>query len=333
MSMPRRAGQIAIAAALWALRLVAVVLVIATFNFVLVRAAPGDPAQVMAGQSGASDPKILADLRRDYGLDKPYVVQLATYLKRIVTLDFGYSYRQRRPVLTLIGERSPATLLLTITAFVLAILVGSALGAAAGLVAGSVADSVFTLLSLILYATPVFWLGLMLVLLFSVTLGWLPAFGYETINAKLSPFEHAMDVLKHLILPASSLAAIYLAIYARLMRASIIEVAHQDFIKTARAKGLSGTRIVFRHMLRNALVPVVTVAGMQAGALIGGAVVVETVFAWPGLGRLTYDAVLQRDYPVLLGIFLILSVIVILFNMLTDLIYRLIDPRMSARAA
>lgn len=333
MSMPRRAGQIAIAAALWALRLVAVVLVIATFNFVLVRAAPGDPAQVMAGQSGASDPKILADLRRDYGLDKPYVVQLATYLKRIVTLDFGYSYRQRRPVLTLIGERLPATLLLTITAFVLAILVGSALGAAAGLVAGSVADSVFTLLSLILYATPVFWLGLMLVLLFSVTLGWLPAFGYETINAKLSPFEHAMDVLKHLILPASSLAAIYLAIYARLMRASIIEVAHQDFIKTARAKGLSGTRIVFRHMLRNALVPVVTVAGMQAGALIGGAVVVETVFAWPGLGRLTYDAVLQRDYPVLLGIFLILSVIVILFNMLTDLIYRLIDPRMSARAA
>lgn len=333
MSMPRRAGQIAIAAALWALRLVAVVLVIATFNFVLVRAAPGDPAQVMAGQSGASDPKILADLRRDYGLDKPYVVQLATYLKRIVTLDFGYSYRQRRPVLTLIGERLPATLLLTITAFVLAVLVGSALGAAAGLVAGSVADSLFTVLSLILYATPVFWLGLMLVLLFSVTLGWLPAFGYETINAKLSPFDHAMDVLKHLILPASSLAAIYLAIYARLMRSSIIEVAHQDFIKTARAKGLSGTRIVFRHMLRNALVPVVTVAGMQAGALIGGAVVVETVFAWPGLGRLTYDAVLQRDYPVLLGIFLILSVIVILFNMLTDLIYRLIDPRMSAQAA
>lgn len=325
--------RMGVAAALWIVRLVAVVLVIATFNFILVRAAPGDPAQVMAGQSGASDPKILADLRHDYGLDKPYYVQLATYLKRIVTLDFGYSYRQRRPVLTLIGERLPATLLLTITAFALAVLIGSALGAAAGLFAGSAADSIFTLVSLILYATPVFWLGLMLVLLFSVTLGWLPAFGYETINAKLTPFEHAMDVLKHLILPASTLAAIYLAIYARLMRSSIIEVAHQDFIKTARAKGLSSASIVVHHMLRNALVPVVTVAGMQAGALIGGAVVVETVFAWPGLGRLTYDAVLQRDYPVLLGIFLILSVIVILFNMATDLVYRMIDPRMSARAA
>ena len=325
--------RLGVAVALWVLRLVAVVLVIATFNFILVRAAPGDPAQVMAGQSGASDPKILADLRHDYGLDKPYYVQLGTYLKRIVTLDFGYSYRQRRPVLTLIGERLPATLLLTIMAFALAVLIGSALGAAAGLFAGSAADSIFTLISLILYATPVFWLGLMLVLLFSVTLGWLPAFGYETINAKMTILEHAMDVLKHLILPASTLAAIYLAIYARLMRSSIIEVSHQDFIKTARAKGLSSASIVVGHMLRNALVPVVTVAGMQAGALIGGAVVVETVFAWPGLGRLTYDAVLQRDYPVLLGIFLILSVIVILFNMATDLVYRMIDPRMSARAA
>ena len=333
MTTVRGAASLGIAASLWVLRLIAVVLVIASFNFILVRAAPGDPAQVMAGQSGASDPKILADLRRDYGLDQPYYKQLASYLKRIVTFDFGYSYRQRRPVLTLIGEPLPATLLLTITAFSLAVLLGAALGTAAGLIAGTAADSLFTILSLVLYATPVFWLGLILVLLFSVTLGWLPAFGYETINARLSPLAYGLDVLKHLILPASSLAAVYLAIYARLMRSSIIEVAHQDFIKTARAKGLSGLQIVFRHMLRNALVPIVTVAGMQAGALIGGAVVVETVFAWPGLGRLTYDAVLQRDYPVLLGIFLILSVIVIAFNMITDLLYRIIDPRMSAEAA
>ena len=333
MTTIRGAMTFGIAAALWVTRLIAIVLIIATFNFVLVRAAPGDPAQVMAGQSGASDPKILADLRREYGLDQPYYVQLASYLKRIVTFDFGYSYRQRRPVLTLIGERLPATLLLTLTAFGLAVILGAGLGAMAGLVAGSAADSLFTVLSLVLYATPVFWLGLILVLLFSVTLGWLPAFGYETINARLSPTAHGLDVLKHLILPASSLAAVYLAIYARLMRSSIIDVAHQDFIKTARAKGLSGMRIVFGHMLRNALVPVVTVAGMQAGALIGGAVVVETVFAWPGLGRLTYDAVLQRDYPVLLGIFLILSIIVIAFNLVTDLLYRIIDPRMSAEAA
>ena len=333
MTSIRGVVSVGIAAALWITRLVATVLVIATFNFILVRAAPGDPAQVMAGQSGASDPKILADLRSEYGLDQPYYVQLASYLKRIVTFDFGYSYRQRRSVLTLIGERLPATLLLTLTAFGLAVFLGAGLGALAGLVAGSAADSLFTVLSLVLYATPVFWLGLILVLLFSVTLGWLPAFGYETINARMTPAARVLDVLKHLVLPASSLAAVYLAIYARLMRSSIIDVAHQDFIKTARAKGLSGMRIVFGHMLRNALVPVVTVAGMQAGALIGGAVVVETVFAWPGLGRLTYDAVLQRDYPVLLGIFLILSVIVIAFNLITDLLYRVIDPRMSAKAA
>jgi peptide/nickel transport system permease protein len=314
-------------------QLVAVILAIATFNFVLVRAAPGDPAQVMAGQSGAADPKLLDDLRKEYGLDKPYAVQLASYLGRILRLDLGYSYRQRRPVIDLILERLPATLLLTVTAFVLALLIGTALGALAGLAAGSVLDTVFTVLSLVLYATPVFWLGLMLVLLFSVTLGWLPPFGYETINVTLSPIERALDIAQHMIMPVVSLAAIYLAIYARLMRSSIIEVAQQDFVKTARAKGLSGPHIVVGHMLRNALVPVVTVAGMQAGALVGGAVVIETVFAWPGLGRLTFDALLQRDYPVLLGIFLILSIVVIALNLLTDLVYRLIDPRMTTGAA
>lgn len=332
MTVARRAASLGLAAAAWIVKLVAVILVIATFNFVLVRAAPGDPAQVMAGQSGAADEKLLADLRTEYGLDRPYYAQLATHLSRVLTLDLGYSYQQRRPVLQLIMERLPATLLLAVTAFLLALIVGTTLGALAGLSRGSALDTLFTVLSLLLYAMPVFWLGLMLVLIFSVWLDWLPPFGFGTINAQLSPFGRVLDLAKHLILPACTLGAIYLAIYARLMRASIIEVAEQDFVKTARAKGLRGTQIVFGHMLRNALVPVVTVAGMQAGALVGGAVVVETVFAWPGLGRLTFDALLQRDYPVLLGIFLILSIVVILFNIATDLLYRLIDPRMHARA-
>lgn len=332
MTGSKGVAAIGLAAITWVVRLVVVILLIATFNFVLVRAAPGDPAQVMAGQSGASDPKILDDLRKEYGLDKPYLVQLGTHLGRILSFDLGYSYRQRRPVLDLVLERLPATLLLTMTAFCLALLIGTTLGALAGLAAGSVVDTIFTVLSLLLYATPVFWLGLMLVLVFSVTLGWLPAFGYETINAKLTPIERVFDIMKHMVMPVMSLAAIYLAIYARLMRSSIIDVSHQDFIKTARAKGLSGPRVVIGHMLRNALVPVVTVAGMQAGALVGGAVVIETVFAWPGLGRLTFDAVLQRDYPVLLGIFLILSIIVVFLNLATDLIYRLIDPRMTTGA-
>ena len=167
----RSAARIALLIVTWVMRLVAVILVIATFNFVLVRAAPGDPAMVMAGQSGGADPKILDDLRREYGLDKPYLVQLGTHLGRVLTLDLGYSYRQRRPVLDLILERLPATLLLTLTAFCLALLIGTTLGALAGLAAGTIVDTLFTVLSLLLYATPVFWLGLMLVLVFSVTLG------------------------------------------------------------------------------------------------------------------------------------------------------------------
>jgi peptide/nickel transport system permease protein len=210
---------------------------------------------------------------------------------------------------------------------------GIVLGTLAGIRAGKWSDTLLTVVSLLLYATPVFWLGLMLVLLFSVKLDWLPAFGYVTIGVEMAPLQHIRDIAAHLVLPATSLAAVYLAIYARLMRSSVIEVTHQDFIKTARAKGLKQGRIVARHILRNAILPVVTVAGMQAGALVGGAVVIETVFAWPGLGRLIYDAVLQRDYPVMLGIFLVTSVIVILLNLVTDVIYRLIDPRVSLRAS
>lgn len=328
-----RGVAIVLAIAGWLVKFVAVVLVIATFNFVLVHAAPGDPAQVIAGQSGAADAKLLAQLRAEYGLDKPYPVQLATYLKRIVTLDLGYSYRQQRPVSSLMAERLPATLLLTCTAFLIALVIGVALGTLAGVRAGKWPDTLLTIISLLLYAMPVFWLGLMLVLLFSVQLNWLPAFGYVTIDVAMTPFERVRDIAWHLTLPAISLAAVYLAIYARLMRSSVIEVMQQDFIKTARAKGLGRGRIIARHILRNAILPVVTVAGMQAGALVGGAVVIETVFAWPGLGRLTYDAVLQRDYPVMLGIFLMMSVIVILINLVTDAIYRVIDPRVSSRAA
>jgi peptide/nickel transport system permease protein len=328
-----RGVAVVLAIAGWLAKFVAVVLVIATFNFVLVHAAPGDPAQVIAGQSGSADAKLLSQLRAEYGLDKPYPVQLATYLKRILTLDLGFSYRQQRPVLSLLLERLPATLLLTGTAFLLALLVGVVLGTLAGVRAGTWSDTLFTVLSLLLYAMPVFWLGLMLVLLFSVKLEWLPAFGYVTIGVEMTPLQHIRDIASHLLLPAVSLAAVYLAIYARLMRSSVIEVTHQDFIKTARAKGLKQPRIIARHILRNAILPVVTVAGMQAGALVGGAVVIETVFAWPGLGRLTYDAVLQRDYPVMLGIFLAMSIIVIVLNLVTDAIYRLIDPRVSLRAA
>ena len=311
-------------------KMVAVILLIAVFNFMLVRAAPGDPALVIAGQSGATDEAFLARVRADYGLDRPLPAQLATYLGKILTLDLGYSHRQQRTVASAILERLPATLLLTLSAFAISLAGGVVLGALAGVRAGKPSDTLISLLALVIYATPVFWLGLMLVLLFSVQLGWLPAFGYETIGVSLGGWAAVADKLKHLALPAFTLGMLYLAIYARLMRSSVIEVSHQDYVKTARAKGASDGRILWHHMLRNALLPVVTMAGVQAGTLIGGSVVIETVFAWPGLGRLTYDAVLQRDYQVMLAIFLVLSVLVIAFNWLTDLLYRVIDPRISA---
>jgi len=311
-------------------KMLLVVILIAIFNFMLVRAAPGDPALVIAGQSGATDEAFIARVRSEYGLDKPMTTQLGTYLGKVVTLDLGFSYRQQRPVLDVILERLPATLLLTLTAFVISLAGGIVLGSLAGVRAGTVSDTLITLLSLVVYATPVFWMGLMLVLLFSVQLGWLPAFGYGTVGTSLTGMAAVLDKAKYLVLPAITLGMLYLAIYARLMRSSIIEVSHQDYVKTARAKGASESRILWRHMLRNALLPVVTMAGVQAGTLIGGSVVIETVFAWPGLGRLTYEAVLQRDYQVMLGVFLVLSVLVILFNWITDFIYRLVDPRIKA---
>lgn len=308
------------------------ILVIATINFSLVHSAPGDPASIIAGQSGATDEKFLTDLRAEYGLDKPFIVQLGTYLGKVARFDLGYSYRQRRPVSDLILERLGPTLMLTLSAFFISLIGGVTFGALAGLRHGRWSDLAISLVALLLYATPVFWLGLMLVLIFSIQLEWLPAFGYANIRASgFGPFEYAWDVAKHLFLPAITLGAIYMAVYTRLMRASLIEIATEDHVKTARAKGLGEAAILRGHMLRNAALPVVTFAGLQVGALVGGAVVVETVFAWPGLGRLTFDAVTARDYPVLLGIFLVMSILVIFVNLLTDLLQRLIDPRMAVR--
>ncbi len=314
------------------LEIVLTLLAIATINFVLVHAAPGDPATVMAGQSGAADEVFLAQIRRDYGLDEPFLVQLATYLGKVIQLDLGYSFRQQRDVIDLILERTGPTLLLTLSAFLIALLGGIFFGAVAGRRHGTWSDTLISLAALVFYATPVFWLGLMLVLVFSIELAWLPAFGFSSIrSASMPPLDYALDVAAHLVLPAVTLATIYMAVYTRLMRASVIEVAQEDFVKTARAKGLSEGEIMRGHILRNSSIPIVTFAGLQVGAMFGGAVVVETVFSWPGLGRLTFDAVTQRDYPVLLGLFVVMALLVMVVNALTDVVYRLIDPRMGAR--
>ena len=286
-------------------KMVAVVLAIVVVNFLLIHAAPGDPASVIAGQSGAADAKFVEQLRGAVRPGPPAArSSCGSTCRGVLAGDLGMSHRQGRPVAALILERLPATLLLTGTAFAFALAAGVALGAAAARRAGTWADSVITVLALAFYATPIFWVGLMLVLVFSVWLGWLPAFGMGTVGADLHGWAAVADTAPYLVLPALTLGLFYMAVYARLTRASMLEVADQDFVRTARAKGVPEGRILRRHILRNALLPIITFAGIQAGQLIGGSILVETVFAWPGIGRLAFDALLARDYQVLLGVFL-----------------------------
>ncbi len=309
------------------LQALAVLLLIAVMNFLLVRAAPGDPATVLAGESGAADETFLAQLRERFDLDRPLPQQLATYLGQLARGDLGTSYRQQAPVLDLILERLPATLLMTGAAFVLSLVFGVALGVWASTRVGTWKDTAIGVFATLFYATPLYWLALIGVLVFAVHLQWLPAFGFETVGASLTGLDRVLDIARHMVLPTVVLAMYYMAIYARMTRASMLEVAGQDFVKTARAKGLPPGRILRAHVLRNALLPVVTLAGMQAGAMVGGAVLIETVFAWPGIGRLLFDALGQRDYALLLGTFLVTAALAIAFNVVTDLVYTVVDPR------
>lgn len=309
---------------------VGILLAIVALNFLLIHAAPGDPAAVMAGEAGATDEKFIAQLRSQFGLDRSLPEQMAIYMKGVATLDLGFSYRQQMPVADLIFQRLPATLLLTMSAFVISLLLGTLAGVLASARVGTVADSIISTLALIFYATPLFWVALMAVILFSVTLDWLPGFGYETVGAGYTGFRRAADIAAHLVLPATTLGLFFMAVYMRMTRAAMLEVSRLDFVKTARAKGLAPRTILWRHTFRNAMLPVVTLAGLQAGQLVGGAVLTETVFAWPGIGRLMFEALAQRDYNLLLGIFFISAAMVLLFNLITDIAYRFVDPRIRA---
>jgi len=311
------------------LKAAAVVLFIALFNFFLVRAAPGDPAEVLAGLSGGVDAQTLAQLRTQFGLDKPLLTQLGIYLADIARFDLGYSYMRLEKVSTLILANLPQTLLLTLTAFVFSLISGVLLGVWAALRVGKWSDAFISTGASLFYAMPGFWVGLMMVLLFSVQLEWLPAFGYESVGAGYTGITRALDIARHLVLPALALGLLYMAIYARLARASVLEISYMDFVKTARAKGMPETTVVRRHVLRNALLPVITSAGLQAGGLIGGSILVETVFAWPGIGRLAFESLMNRDYSVLLGVFFVSSIIVVVVNLFTDVVYALVDPRIQ----
>jgi peptide/nickel transport system permease protein len=315
-----------------AMRLVKTVLTVIAvvlLSFFLIRAAPGDAAIVMAGQSGYADEAYMKSLRAEYGLDQPLPVQLWKYVDAVAHGDLGSSYVRRQPVLTVIMERLPNTLLLDAFALLVAMTGGIWLGGLAARRPGSAGDSAVTVLSMLFYAVPQFWLGMMMVLLFAVWFPLLPPFGIETMGADYTGLARLGDVAEHMILPGVTLALYYLASYARLTRAAMIEVADQDFVKTARAKGISERQVARRHILRNALIPLVTYAGLQASLLVGGSVLIENVFSWPGVGTLAYEAVQGRDNPLLLGIFIVTAILVSLFNLVTDIAYSIVDPRVE----
>lgn len=308
------------------------VLAVLAVNFTLIHAAPGDPAQVIAGEMGGADEAAMAEIRKAYGLDRPLVEQFVTYLRKSLVGDLGMSYTYNRPVIDLILDRLGPTVLLVLTALLSAIVLGTLLGVLAARRPDSLRSGVVTVLSLVGYAMPVFWTGILLVILFGKVWPIMPIAGMRDVRLTgVGGFASMIDVLHHLVLPAATLGIVYLAQYSRLSRASMLEVLGSDYIRTARAKGLSDRVVTFKHALRNALMPIVTIAGLQFGNLISGAVLVETVFSWPGLGTLALDAILGRDFPTLLGVLTFSSILVIVANLLTDLSYRWIDPRLRGR--
>ena len=312
------------------LRAIPTVLGIVVLNFLLLQLVPGDAADVLAGESGSATAETMTLMRRHFGLDLPLGQQLWNYLNHLAHFSLGYSPRFNMPVTDLIWSRLPNTLLLMAGALALALALGIACGAVMATWAHKWPDRLLTALSLLLYSTPGFWLGLMAVVLFSVHLGWLPSDGSATIGASLSGWDALRDRLAHAVLPTLALASVFMAIYARLTRAAMLEAQTQDYVRTALAKGRHPARIQLRHVLRNALIPVTTVAGIHLGNLLGGAVVIETVFSWPGLGRLALEAVQGRDYAVSLGVLLLSSFMVIFANLLIDLLHAWLDPRIQA---
>jgi peptide/nickel transport system permease protein/oligopeptide transport system permease protein len=272
---------------------------------------PGDPAQVLAGQMASQED--IKNIRQQLGLDKPIFVQYGIFLSRLAKLDLGRSARTRNPVIEEIWARLPNTVLLAVAAITLACLFGIPAGIISAVRPYTWIDYLFTSMALFGISMPVFWLGLMLIVVFSLVLHWLPAGGIGS--------------WKHVILPSFTLAAFVVAFITRITRASMIETLSQDYTTTARSKGLKEQVVIVKHALKNALIPIITVVGLQFGLLLGGAVLTETVFAWPGLGRLIVDSILARDYPVIQGTILIFGLLYILVNLVVDLLYAYIDPR------
>ena len=302
-------------------------LLISVVIFAIIHLAPGDPAQAIAGRHTPSK-AVMEEIRKDYGLDQIIPVQYAIWLNKLLHGDLGFSYLSNRPVIVMIGERVLRTLELMLAAEATSVIIAIVLGVIAAVKHYSIADALTSLGALIGYSTPNFWLALMAILVFTVWLGWLPSSGTATLGMQFaSPFDALVDHLKHLILPTSILVLGWTAYLFRMVRSSMLEVLGQDYITTARAKGLKERVVIYKHALRNALLPVVTYLGYSMGFLLGGAAVIESIFAWPGLGQFFVEIALLRDYPTLMGLGMIIALMVLLANLCADVAYAIVDPR------
>ncbi len=296
-----------------------VLFVVATIVFLLLRLTPGDPAAVIAGDS--ANPEQIAQIRASLGLEKPLLQQFGIWLSNIARGDFGESFFFKKRVTELIAQRLEPTLALATCTILLSVLIAVPLGVLAAWRHGSWVDRALMGFSTIGFSVPVFVLGYLLIYLFSLKLGWLPVQGYSRLSEGFVPF------IRHLILPSVALSAIYIALIARVTRAAVAETLTEDYVRTARAKGLPERQVLIRHALANAAIPIVTVIGIGIALLIGGVVVTESVFSIPGLGRLTVDAVLARDFPTIQAVIMLFSVAYVVINLLVDLSYLLLDPR------
>ncbi|HEX2979857.1 MAG TPA: ABC transporter permease [Anaerolineaceae bacterium] len=306
------------------LQMIPLLIGISLVLFLVIQAAPGGPEQMMLQSGLTIDPAVIEAYRHRLGVDQPIYIQYFKWISSAVTGDLGISFATTRPVAETIVERLPATFELMAVSFLLAALIAIPMGIYSALHQYSPFDLFATTGAFLGIAMPVFWFGLILQLIFSVKLGWLPVAGTETVGAT-----SFIDHIKHLILPSIVLSLHYIAVWSRYMRSSMLAVIRSDFIRTAHAKGLRERIVVFRHAVKNALIPVITIMALNLAALFSGAVITETIFAWPGIGRLFIQSMNSRDYPILMGILMMGSFMVVLFNLLADLVYGWLDPRIS----
>lgn len=302
-------------------------------NFSLMHLAPGDVADTISQSMGGADQELLDQIRADYGLDQPFLVQLGRYIGGVFQGDLGYSFFYNRPVVDLILERLPATLLLVLTAQILALVIGVFLGAISARRPDGMASHLVTFIALFGFSAPVFWTGILLLIAFSLNIQWFPVSGMRDVTIEGGFWVRSLDVMRHLTLPMITLASVFIALYSRLARATMMETLKADFVRTAHAKGLPERKVVFDHALKNAMSPVVTLAGLQFSAVISGAVLVEAVFSWPGLGTLAFQSIIARDTPTILGILFFSSLVVVVGNIVTDMVLRAMDPRIRSGAA